>query len=154
MNNPFMPPVNAFGMNRPQIPQGPLGMMGGAQPPATMGQYTAPAPAPVRSVPLQQGDSLSELARRYNTTISTLMYLNGMSSPDQIVSGGALLVPNSMNPAIPQAQAATQPMNMPPPANLQPPRPNPMIGMGGQPPQGPGSMMGGPLGALGGMMRR
>ena len=42
---------------------------------------------------VRRGDTLSSIARRYNTTIYTLMQLNGIRNPDRIYIGQRLRVP-------------------------------------------------------------
>jgi len=44
---------------------------------------------------VQRRDTLSALARRYNTTIGVLMWLNGITNPNNIRVGQSLLVPGS-----------------------------------------------------------
>jgi LysM repeat protein len=44
---------------------------------------------------VQRRDTLSALARRYNTTVGVLMWLNGITNPNNIRVGQSLLVPGS-----------------------------------------------------------
>ncbi len=43
---------------------------------------------------IQKGDTLSGLAKRYNTTVNALVILNGISDPDKIYAGETLLIPD------------------------------------------------------------
>lgn len=43
---------------------------------------------------IARGDSLSELSRRYNVPISTIMSANNMSSSDMLIAGDILVIPN------------------------------------------------------------
>ena len=63
---------------------------------------TSPAPAPSPSPApdyityvIQPGDTLSEIAQRYVTTVSALASLNGISDPNKIYAGNTLKVPES-----------------------------------------------------------
>lgn len=42
---------------------------------------------------VQAGDNLSKLARRYNTTVTTLANCNGLANPDRVFAGQILLIP-------------------------------------------------------------
>ncbi len=44
---------------------------------------------------VRRGDTLGSIARRFNTTISALMQLNGITNPDRIYVGQRLRVPSS-----------------------------------------------------------
>ncbi|MBX3010106.1 MAG: LysM peptidoglycan-binding domain-containing protein [Caldilineaceae bacterium] len=50
---------------------------------------------PTSSYVVQRGDTLSALARRYQTTVGLLLWLNGIANPNQIRVGQTLLVPTS-----------------------------------------------------------
>lgn len=58
-----------------------------------------PAPAPAPAAPatttytIQGGDTLTALARKFNTTVARLVELNGIANPDLIVAGRTLKVP-------------------------------------------------------------
>ena len=62
------------------------------------GSSVTPAPSPSPqyiTYVIQPGDTLSEIALRYGTTISTLTQLNGISNPDKIYAGNTIKVPES-----------------------------------------------------------
>jgi membrane-bound lytic murein transglycosylase D len=54
---------------------------------------------------IAQGDSLSTIARRYNTSVSRLMALNGLRS-HRIRAGKTLILPGSVEPSLSAAQVA------------------------------------------------
>jgi len=47
---------------------------------------------------IQRGDTLSGIARRFNTTIAELQRLNNISNPNQIIAGNTLRVPSGQVP--------------------------------------------------------
>lgn len=51
-----------------------------------------PAPSPRGSYTIRPGDTLSAIARKYNTTVPALVALNHLSNPDRIVAGRTLTV--------------------------------------------------------------
>ena len=62
------------------------------------GDSPAPSPSPAPeyiTYVIQPGDTLSEIAQRYGTTVSTLTSLNGISDPNKIYAGNTLKVPES-----------------------------------------------------------
>lgn len=62
------------------------------------GDSPAPSPSPAPeyiTYVIQPGDTLSEIAQRYETTVSTLTSLNGISDPNKIYAGNTLKVPES-----------------------------------------------------------
>lgn len=60
--------------------------------------YRSPSPSPGPSVPdeytVQPGDTLSEIALRFGTTVSKLAQLNRISDPDKIYPGQQLKLPS------------------------------------------------------------
>jgi putative chitinase len=78
---------------------------------------TATPPAPVPPLGsnnvyvVKPGDTLTRIARLFNTTVPTLAQLNGIVYVNQIQVGQQLVVPSAVSP-IP----ATQPAPQPPPA--------------------------------------
>lgn len=67
---------------------------------------------------VQRGDTLSIIARRFNTTVATLVQLNGIANPNRIFVGQRLTVPgaDSVTPApvAPTSVAPAQPTAVPP----------------------------------------
>ncbi len=88
------------------------------------GPAPTPAPAPTVAPPpsefttyiVQPGDALSRIATRFNTTVATLVQLNGIVNPNLILVGQALKVPSAGPGTSPQPQ---------PPAPPAPPAPPP-----------------------------
>ncbi len=56
-----------------------------------------PTPEKTKKITIRWGDTLTALARKYNTTISKLVSLNGIANPNLIYAGETLLVPVSGN---------------------------------------------------------
>lgn len=71
---------------------------------ATAGRVTAPS-APPDSYVVQSGDTLSEIAQQFNTTVAALKQLNGLKS-DTITVGQKLLIPPGTGSNAPSAPAA------------------------------------------------
>ena len=60
----------------------------------------APPSAPTYiTYTLQPGDTLSEIAERFGTTVSSLSALNGISDPNLIYAGNTLRIPQGGNSA-------------------------------------------------------
>lgn len=58
------------------------------------GSSPSPSPSPQYiTYVIQSGDTLSEIANRYGTTVAALTQLNGISDPDRIYAGNTLKVP-------------------------------------------------------------
>jgi LysM repeat protein len=49
---------------------------------------------------IQKGDTLSALAKRFNTTVEALARTNNIKDPDKIYAGKTLSVPSSGVPSI------------------------------------------------------
>ena len=59
---------------------------------------TAPSPsAQYITYVIQPGDTLSEIAKRYGTTVDTLTKLNKISDPNKIYAGNTIRVPENIN---------------------------------------------------------
>lgn len=60
-----------------------------------------PEPEPIPPTPdyfeyqIQEGDTLSEIAEKFNTTVNMLVLLNGIDNPDLIYAGDFIKVPNT-----------------------------------------------------------
>ena len=54
-----------------------------------------PTPAKTKRITIKSGDTLSSLAREYNTTVSELVKLNNIANPNLIYAGESLLVPTN-----------------------------------------------------------
>ncbi|WP_228565413.1 LysM peptidoglycan-binding domain-containing protein [Myxococcus sp. AB036A] len=61
---------------------------------------------------IRQGDSLSAIARRHNTTVDALARANNLQSPDRIIAGKTLIIPGAND-----GFEANAPRPMPRPAN-------------------------------------
>lgn len=55
----------------------------------------SPEPGGTTTITIRWGDTLSELAIKYNTTVAILVELNNISNPDLIYAGAILIVPSS-----------------------------------------------------------
>ena len=53
-----------------------------------------PQPDPVITYKIRRGDTLSQIARRYGTTVAALAQLNGISNPNRIYAGQVLQIPS------------------------------------------------------------
>lgn len=56
---------------------------------------TDPTPQKTKTITIKWGDTLSELAIKYNTTVSELVKLNNIANPNRIYAGEKLMVPVS-----------------------------------------------------------
>jgi LysM repeat protein len=87
---------------------------------------------------IQRGDTLSALAKQFDTTVERLARANGIEDPDRIAEGKTLHIPDGFDDDLPAAQSTTP---WTPPGNLDlGPRPPP------PPPGGPTDLRG--LGTL------
>ncbi len=89
-------------------------------PPTTAPTAAAAADATVHRI--RRGETLSEIAGRYNVTVQQIVQANGLENPNRIVTGQSLVIPGSGS-----APAGAQPTS-PPPAAAGPtntPRPRP-----------------------------
>jgi LysM repeat protein len=86
--------------------------------PGGEGQPTPPAEPPPNPTPppsdggtyvVQSGDTLSAIARRYNTTVQQLVVLNNIANPNLIYAGQVLKVPGSGGTAPPPTPAPPPP---------------------------------------------
>lgn len=67
-----------------------------------------PVPSPVTSSHrVEAGDTLSELASRFGTTVRELAALNGLSNPDRIVIGRSLRIPAGSGVPSPRASVSS-----------------------------------------------
>jgi LysM repeat protein len=53
-----------------------------------------PTPTPAGLYIVRDGDTLSDLADRYHTTVEEIMVFNELSDPDELVVGQSLLIPS------------------------------------------------------------
>lgn len=56
-----------------------------------------PTPEKTKRITIRWGDTLTALARKYDTTVAKLVSLNGISNPNLIYAGETLLVPVNTN---------------------------------------------------------
>ena len=71
---------------------------------------------------IRSGDTLSALARRFDTTVSKLASLNHLSNPNLIITGHTLRIPDGVDSPAKQTSAPRKPAS-PPRAPSAPPRP-------------------------------
>lgn len=69
------------------------------------------------SYTIQKGDTLSKIAKQYNTTVQELAKLNNISNPNLIRAGASLTLPDSTVPSPVPQQTATAPAQTAPAAN-------------------------------------
>ena len=83
--------------------------------PTPRSQPTRPASRPgTTTYTVQKGDTLSSIARKFDTTVAALQKLNNFSDPNNLVVGSVVLVPTKAKPAAsPGAQAGTRPGESP-----------------------------------------
>jgi LysM repeat protein len=76
---------------------------------------TSPTPAiETTTYTVQPGDNLSDIARKFNTTVATLQRLNNFANPNQLQAGSTILVPvTGATPGAPATPAGG--MSTPPP---------------------------------------
>ncbi|WP_245860291.1 LysM peptidoglycan-binding domain-containing protein [Candidatus Chloroploca asiatica] len=55
---------------------------------------TLPSPTPAALYTIQPGDTLSDLALRFNTTIDELSVANGITDPNALQPGQTLIIPS------------------------------------------------------------
>ncbi len=80
--------------------------------PPSVSTPTRPAPKPgTTTYTVQKGDTLSSIARKFNTSVSELQKLNNFSNPNNLVVGSVILVPAPSNP---------RPTTSPPPPSSPP----------------------------------
>jgi predicted chitinase/LysM repeat protein len=72
---------------------------GGASPAPVTTTPTSPPAAGSGTYSVRPGDTLSGIASRYNTSVSTLASLNGISNPNLIYVGQTLRLPGGSGPA-------------------------------------------------------
>ena len=71
----------------------------------------APSPTPITHV-VQAGETLSEIARLYGTTVEAIVQANNLDNPDSLREGQVLIIPSSATER-PPAEATTQPVPTP-----------------------------------------
>jgi LysM repeat protein len=89
---------------------------------ATAAPLTAAPAADTTIHKIRRGETLSEIASRYNVTVQEIVQANGLEDPNRIVTGQSLVIPGSDS-----VPAGAQPAS-PPPATSGPtntPRPRP-----------------------------
>lgn len=71
----------------------------GSEPVPTPAPTPNPSPEPenTTTITVRWGDTLSELAIKYNTTVARLVELNNIANPDLIYAGATLIVPSSIS---------------------------------------------------------
>jgi LysM repeat protein len=64
-----------------------------------------PLPGLAGEVVVKPGETLSEIAERYGTTVDRLMQLNDLRSPQDLWAGSRIQVPGASAPAAPPVPA-------------------------------------------------
>jgi len=88
------------------VPEGDIQPTATTSPPAAQVEATPPASTipetnlqetegAAISYTVQPGDTLTNIARRYNTTVDAIVALNRLASPNQILVGQVLLIPSA-----------------------------------------------------------
>ncbi len=72
--------------------------------------FPTPTPTPFRYT-VQEGDTLSEIAQRFNVSTQAILEVNTIPNPDQLVPGHVLIIPNAQIPE--ELQAAEEPAETP-----------------------------------------
>jgi LysM repeat protein len=62
---------------------------------ATAASTTTPTPAKVQKYTVQSGDTLSEIARKFDVSVNDIKALNSLPNPDILSEGQVLLIPGS-----------------------------------------------------------
>lgn len=69
---------------------------------------TDPTPGKTKRITIRWGDTLSEIAIKYNTTVSELVKLNNIANPNLIYAGATLLVPAEVTGDNPSENGSTE----------------------------------------------
>jgi LysM repeat protein len=84
----------------------------------TATQAAAPIPTPNDTYIVQPGDTLNQIAARFNTTVGALVQLNGIANPNRIFFGQVLRIPvaggSTIVPTAPQPNIIPTPTPLPP----------------------------------------
>ncbi|MCB0880100.1 MAG: LysM peptidoglycan-binding domain-containing protein, partial [Thermoleophilia bacterium] len=62
-------------------------------PPAAPAPAPAPAPARPTTYKIKSGDTLTAIAKKFNTTVTKLAQLNNIADPNFIIAGRTLKLP-------------------------------------------------------------
>jgi LysM repeat protein len=84
---------------------------------ATVAATGTPTPSPTRKYVVASGDTLSEIARRFDVTVADIMALNQLSNADFLAEGQELLIPASS--ATPGAAVTLTPTRIPIPTSTR-----------------------------------
>lgn len=80
--------------------------------PTTAEPTAAPSPSPITHV-VQAGETLSEIARTYDTTVEAVVQANNLQNANAIREGQVLVIPSPGAP-VPTLEATTAPIPTPP----------------------------------------
>ncbi len=89
-----------------------------------MADMLRPTPTPAGLYIIQAGDTLSELAVRYNTTVEEILVANGLSNPNDIQVGQAIIIPSLLPSPVLEA-APSEAQTAPAEAEITPDGPQP-----------------------------
>jgi len=81
------------------------------EPAPTTEPTAVPSPTPITHV-VQAGETLSEIARMYGSTVEAIVQANNLDSANAIREGQVLLIPSITSPA-PTGEATTEPVPTP-----------------------------------------
>lgn len=68
-----------------------------------------PSPTPAALYTVQVGDTLSELAERFGTTVDELVAANGLTDPNALQPGQTLLIPSLLRTPLPESRPSPEP---------------------------------------------
>lgn len=98
---------------RPENTATPTGPSAAATTPAGVATTPTPAPTPTSTVPetytVVAGDTLWDIAERFDTTIAAIVELNGLADADAIEIGQMLKLPGSAGTTPPAGATTTTP---------------------------------------------
>lgn len=59
-----------------------------------------PTPTPAGLYVVQAGDTLSDLAERFDTTVDEILAANGLTDPNELQAGQELIIPSLLEPLV------------------------------------------------------
>ncbi len=83
-------------------------------------QQIRPTPTPAGLYIIQENDTLSGIAERFGTTVDEIIAANGLTDPNALQVGQALIIPSLMRTPVVATPAATLDPSVSPTATLAP----------------------------------